>query len=218
LTPEATAESDRAALLTSYHQRLVERHGAAGVRSLGWTSQETQERRFLSLWRMAGSPGTGSLLDVGCGSGDLKGFLESHGGALQYIGIDARPEVVQIARQRHPDVRFEVRDAHSCTALGERFDCVFASGLFGLAAVCSTEYVSDVLASLWQVAGRVLVFNMNSDRLPAEQRKPEDFHGDPGAVLDFCLRQFSPQVRLEHGMARQSDCSVAVWREPPSNP
>lgn len=216
MTHDTTSESDREALLTAYHQRLAERHGPEDVRSLGWTSRETQQLRFLALWRMACSPRTGSLLDVGCGSGDLYTFLEHRGASLQYTGIDSRPLAIQDARARHPDVHFEVRDAQSCEQMRKRYDYVLASGLFGIAAVCSREYVLNMLASLWQVTGRALVFNMNSNYTPMDQRKPEDFHDDPCVVLAFCLRRLSPRVHLHHGTTRQSDCSFVVWRELPS--
>lgn len=203
----------RSAVLAAYHQRLIERYSVEDARSLGWTSRETQRRRFLTLWRMAGSPRTGSLLDVGCGLGDLLTFLDQHDAAVRYVGIDIRPSVIGDARARHPGVRFEVADAQSCGRLQERFDCVFASGLFGVAAVCSPDYIREVLTSLWQVTDRALVFNMNSTHAPAGDRKAEDFYGDPAAVLDFCLRRLSLTVHVNHGTARSSDCSVVAWRQ-----
>jgi SAM-dependent methyltransferase len=71
------------------------------------------------------------VLEVGCGTGDLLAALRPAYG----VGIDFSPEMVRLARERHPDLVFHQADAHDFD-LGEQFDFV----------VCS-----DLINDLWDV-------------------------------------------------------------------
>jgi glycosyltransferase involved in cell wall biosynthesis/ubiquinone/menaquinone biosynthesis C-methylase UbiE len=76
-------------------------------------------------------PPDSSVLELGCGVGDLLASLQPRRG----LGIDFSPEMVRIARQRHPVERqpgleFRVADAEALD-LGETFDYVVLSDLLG---------------------------------------------------------------------------------------
>lgn len=67
-----------------------------------------------------------SCLDLGCGNGALTAELAARG--LDAFGMDASPEMVALARKRHPELRFEVGDATSFS-LGESVDVVFSNAM-----------------------------------------------------------------------------------------
>ncbi|TYK52316.1 class I SAM-dependent DNA methyltransferase [Actinomadura decatromicini] len=50
--------------------------------------------------------GLGPVADLGCGPGRLTGHLVSLG--LDAFGIDLSPEMIELARAEHPDLRFDV--------------------------------------------------------------------------------------------------------------
>ncbi|MYS87574.1 class I SAM-dependent methyltransferase [Embleya scabrispora] len=50
--------------------------------------------------------GTGSVADVGCGTGRITAHLRELG--LDVFGIDLSPGMIAVARREHPDLRFEV--------------------------------------------------------------------------------------------------------------
>lgn len=54
-------------------------------------------------------PGQGLVIDLGCGAGDLAPAVTSAG--YTYLGIDASPDMVALARRRHPGVEFRVGSA-----------------------------------------------------------------------------------------------------------
>jgi SAM-dependent methyltransferase len=83
---------------------------------------------FAELVRASGG---GPVADVGCGPGHFTGFLR--GCALDAYGVDLSPEMVRIARQDHPGVRFEVGSMTD-------FD---AAGLGGILAWYSLIHVPD---------------------------------------------------------------------------
>ena len=74
-------------------------------------------------------PADASVLEVGCGEGELLAALSSG----RRKGIDYLPEVIERARARHPEIAFEVGDATAVTAeIGpslDRFDAVICDRL-----------------------------------------------------------------------------------------
>src|SRR5438094_9074691 len=74
----------------------------------------------------------GSVLDAGCGTGDIALFLASRGN--QVTGIDYLEEPIRRARQKAAEqglpANFLVKDAAALTNWSERFDNVVDSGLF----------------------------------------------------------------------------------------
>lgn len=75
---------------------------------------------------------TGSLLDVGCGTGEHT--ILAAGRGARALGVDVSRLAIETARrkaaERGVDVRFRVLDALSLPQLGESFDTVIDSGLF----------------------------------------------------------------------------------------
>lgn len=62
-----------------------------------------------AIWNLGLESGH-SLLDVGCGAGDLTVALADHYPQTRVVGIDASPsQIEQAGRHGHPGVRFEVR-------------------------------------------------------------------------------------------------------------
>ncbi len=74
----------------------------------------------------------GSVLDVGCGTGENALFLASRG--LGVVGVDAAPTAIERARgkavERDIPVEFLVADALALDALGRTFDVAIDCGLF----------------------------------------------------------------------------------------
>ncbi|MCU0661810.1 MAG: bifunctional class I SAM-dependent methyltransferase/glycosyltransferase family 2 protein [Myxococcota bacterium] len=71
-------------------------------------------------------PTGASILDVGCGNGDMLAALSPRRG----LGIDFSEENIKLAVQKHPHIEFRVLDAHNLE-LGEKFDVVLLSNLVG---------------------------------------------------------------------------------------
>jgi SAM-dependent methyltransferase len=70
-------------------------------------------------------PGS-SVLEIGCGAGDLLAALAPSRG----VGVDISPKIVEIARAKHPDLTFHVSDADEL-ALSEPFDYIILSDTIG---------------------------------------------------------------------------------------
>lgn len=68
------------------------------------------------------------VLDLGCGNGRLFSFLKRHD-ITQYWGVDSSEALIELARQAHPDARFEVAPMQSFTS-SEPFDVLIAVASF----------------------------------------------------------------------------------------
>ncbi len=88
------------------------------------------QREFVALAE-AGSI-TGSVLDVGCGTGENALFLAE--GGLEVVGVDGSPTAIRRARakaeERRTPVTFVVGDALKLESLGRSFDTIIDCGLF----------------------------------------------------------------------------------------
>jgi len=68
-----------------------------------------------------------SLLELGCGTGDLLNALKPKRG----LGIDFSREMVRIAGKRYPHLEFRVADIESIDGWGETFDVLILSDVVG---------------------------------------------------------------------------------------
>src|SRR5207253_1982593 len=70
------------------------------ARALGFGRRGSQERRFEALLALGDLHGA-SLLDVGCGFGDLLGWLHARGIRPRYFGLDICAPMIEHCRRRH---------------------------------------------------------------------------------------------------------------------
>jgi SAM-dependent methyltransferase len=116
--------------------RFFDRFAAVEPR---WRRQNrTYHRLIASVSRFMIPPGS-SVLEIGSGSGDLLAALEPSRG----LGVDVSEGMVGLARERHPELEFEV-SAGETFRPRERFDYVLLSDL--------VPFADDLLAILERVA------------------------------------------------------------------
>jgi SAM-dependent methyltransferase len=110
--------------LRSFYLDAYRRHGVC-AQGVGWSSTFRQLRRFEVLCEVDRLEGK-SILDVGCGFGDLYAFLKERLRTFTYVGIDIVTEYIEIARKRYPDVPFVLGDY--ATYEGPMVDTILSSG------------------------------------------------------------------------------------------
>jgi len=80
--------------------------------------------RLAEVCRFLTGPGL-SILEVGCGQGDLLDALNPR----RAVGVDFSPEILSRARARYHQIDFVDGDAHDLSAINDRFDVIVLSDL-----------------------------------------------------------------------------------------
>ena len=155
------------------HYRPRIQPGRAHHDILDWAAEETQEVRFDVLTRCVDLQDK-SLLDVGCGLGDLCTFLLRRRIHVDYCGVDLVEEMLLKAASHHPARQFACVDvfglsrADSLEVLGrkpnELFDVVFCSGTLNLNLGNNMEFLPRSLRSMYELAGETLVVNFLANK------------------------------------------------------
>lgn len=99
-------------------------------------------------------PADSSVLEIGCGSGELLAAVQ----ARRKVGVDLSPRQIEAARQRMPHAEFHVQAGEEL-GLNERFDYIIISDTLNLAA--DVQQILDRLHSVSHANTR-LVFNYYS--------------------------------------------------------
>jgi len=191
-------------VVAAYYDERVRRYGD-DVRSLDWGSRESQRLRF-SVISGVGPLAGSTLLDVGCGLGDLAGWV---GEGVDYTGVDIAAAMVEAARSLRPARRFEVGHLLDPTFAPGPFDVVVASGIFAKRSAEPQEYFEAMVRSMWRRARRAVAFNVLSAWGPSPDR--DEFQAEPLAALAFC-RTLTPFVTLRHDYLPH-DFTVYMYRD-----
>ncbi|ONG51679.1 hypothetical protein BKE38_15710 [Pseudoroseomonas deserti] len=185
MRPEEKAEN-----CARYAERLA-RFGH-DPRSLGWDKRQHRLRyaALLDYWPRERL----SVLDVGCGFGDLAGFCAAGGRDIAYTGIDLSPELIATGSAAAPDRDLRVWDWDVEGAPG-RFDLILASGLFHHRLEDSEGFIHRMLLRFRAAAA--MGFAVNFMSTTAERRYPHLHYADPAAMLAQGL-SLSRRVLLRH--------------------
>lgn len=195
------------ATIIHFHRHRIQTHGRGSVQALGWRAAQSQRSRFEVIAAAADFAGA-SVLDIGCGSGDLVDFLAERFAGFRYLGIEQVSEFVALARERHaarPHTEFVCADF--TTAALPDADIVVACGAFGYRSA-DPHHLCDAIVRLYAVARRALIFNVLDAAVFPEH--PLLVGRDVAAVEAFC-RTLSPAVTLVRGYA-EDDATIVMRR------
>lgn len=177
--------------------RYAERLGRLGpvVQALGWRDQVQQQLRFSVLAEGLPHLDGASLLDIGCGFGGLFESLRGRGVRVRYVGCDISPDVLDIARARHPDVTFELRDVLDDPYPAGTFDYVCMSGIFNYRLADNDGFLQQMLSAAYATCTRGVGANMMTDHV--DYRDEHLHYFSPEQVLRFC-QTLTRRLALRH--------------------
>ena len=132
---------------------------------LDWESRDAQEIRFSILkdFILANNLTDITLLDVGCGLADLYDYLVRFDIRSGYTGIDILPQMIDLAKQQHPDLRLIAGDIFADDLLPDRFDVVYSSGIFNIDLGNNYDFLRNAVKRFMSLSKRYVVFNLLAD-------------------------------------------------------
>jgi len=183
--------TEKDALLKLYSDRVAEM--GYDVRSVGWKSTEDQTLRFKILSEIGVRAGD-SVCDVGCGFGDLYPYLVETVGPVSYLGVDISAELVEVAKKRHPELRFLVADILA-DGYAETADWHLLSGALSFKIDDNMAFTERMLTKMLASSNKGVAANFLSTYV--NYQHPRNFHYDPGDVIKLAKR-LTPRVALRH--------------------
>ena len=137
------------------YQAALDKHGDS-PKSLLWNSKNSAEIRYYNLIADIDFEGK-SILDIGCGMGNIIPYIEKQTKNFTYTGIDLLPEFVEKAQEKYPQHTFLAGDYMQ---LMHPADIVMCSGALNSNIPNVVEERKEAVGMMFDYANEVLAFNM----------------------------------------------------------
>jgi len=163
--------------ILKHYAKLYKKFGSSPA-SIGWTRGK-QDIRFNAITEI-GRLNNSSILDVGCGFGDLLSFLDKRKLQVKYTGVDINQKFIEIAKKKYQKSIFEVRDIEE-KPFTKKFDWVFAIGTTNHGG--SYRYIQQLLSQMFRISKKGIVMDFLSTYV--DFTKSGNFHASPEKI--FCI-------------------------------
>lgn len=172
------------------YDKSFDEHGES-PKALLWANYKVPAIRFKELATDLPIDGK-TILDVGCGMGDLLPFLYSKSTNFRYQGMDINEEFIKIAQKRYEGHDFKVADP--LTEDVGRFDIVICSGMLNGNVDNWMEKRQAAIARLFSLANEALAFNM-AGGFQKITDTPITAFADADKIMSYCV-ELTPRVIL----------------------
>lgn len=149
---------DKNRMIDFYNESI--RKNTFDFHKVGWNSRESQEMRFEKLIERFELDGK-SILDFGCGTGDLYAWLRIRVKELRYSGVDVNNKMIQIAKDKHLWGFFKCilkEELHEIK--NKYYDYILASGVFSFKIKNYEKIYKDKIKELFECCNIGMSFNM----------------------------------------------------------
>ncbi|MCX7749270.1 MAG: class I SAM-dependent methyltransferase [Clostridia bacterium] len=191
----STLRIKRKDMIKSYYEGNME-GGGPEYKILGWESKEAQQLRFNILISNI-EINNKTVLDVGCGTGNLLEYLTEQGFEVNYTGVDILQSMLEYVKSKGLQGRFYNIDIFKENIFMEdEFDVIYASGIFNLNLGNNKEFLTNALRLFLKLSRKTVAFNLLSSRSP--DREEKYFYFDEQEVLKLiekaCKKSFDVKI------------------------
>lgn len=189
------------------YRKAFEKYGN-DPRSLQWVSRKSAEVRYKELVRDIDFEGK-SILDVGCGFGDIVKHIASKTGDFSYTGIDIIPEFIEVAKSKYFNQKFMVGDYFG-KPLRKRFDVVLSSGTLNANISNVTAYRKKAIETMFNQAREVVAFNMAGGHPQPRNESKRVYYADSLEILEYCFTLTSKVIL--RNQYRRKDFTIVLFK------
>lgn len=184
---------------------------------LGWKNLEAQEIRFEQLLRNFNLKNGISINDLGTGLGDIYNYIEKNNQGLEFTfhGYDIYDFMIEKC-----NVLFENKNNaffHRINNNNEmsEADYTIASGIFNLKYNANNSewenYIYKTIEEMYNKSKIGCSFNCLTSYSDKEFMKEELFYSDPLKMFDFCKKEITKNVSLNHDYG-EFDFTITLLR------
>jgi SAM-dependent methyltransferase len=166
------------------YQSALDDYGES-PRSLRWVSYQSMATRFRYLVEGLDIKGR-SILDAGCGMGDLLPYLHTKTDDFSYLGMDINPNLIKIAKKRYEGHSFAVGNPFN-GQLDRRFDLVISSGVMNTNVKGWQKHRKTMIKNAFELASEAFAFNM-AGALAKAQETPKIAYANAADILSYCAK------------------------------
>lgn len=150
-----------------------------------------------------------SILDVGCGVGDLWAHLRARGIECEYLGTDLSSEMIHRCQERFPEAAFEQRNILEWEP-GRTFDYVVAFGIHNVKFDGCRELLEAITRRQFELCSVAAHTSILTDRFPGFGPHAQAWRAEE--TLGMAL-EITPYVVLRHDYL-PNDFSLTLYRQP----
>ena len=156
--------------LKSYYQKKFKKHGPV-LKGVGWSENKKSKKRYLTVIKLldqiADKKKTYSLLDIGCGYGELIKYLPKKY-KLTYRGIDIVKDMIKYAKKKHNKKMMTFQNI-DFFKIKKKHDFIICNGVFTLKNNLSYKkmdaYFFKSIRFFYKLCNIGFCFNIMSDEV-----------------------------------------------------
>jgi len=178
-------------------------------RSLQYNSARAASVRYEQLLADIDVDGK-TILDVGCGFGDLIPFINSKTKSFDYLGIDIMSEFIKVAQKKYPKYKFLTGD-YLGHPLSQKFDVIFCSGSLNSNIIGAESFRRHAIKNLFNHANYALSFNLTGSCPQPENKKAfRVYYSNSLEILMYCLGLTRKVILRQH--YKKKDFTVVMFK------
>lgn len=181
--------------LKEYYKELFHENGPTPA-AVQHTSRKSQFKRFDILTSIDNQ--INSIVDVGCGLGDMVDYLGENNFEGKYLGVDFVDEFIDYANRKfsaNPNINF-INLNFSEDAIPDGYDYVLLSGVFNNKFEGNEEFMKGLIKKMYESCKKGVAFNAMSTYV--DYQDEHLYYSDPLKVFDYCKTHLTPKVTLRH--------------------
>lgn len=163
-----------------FYQELIDQYWNQ-PESLSRASQDSQLIRFKvfeQIWNLENK----SILDMGCGFGDLYWYFSQRYNLKDYLWIDILHQTIKLAKQKYPNTNFQQMDFSLYN--WAKFDYIFASWSLSFKTDDYKQLYKNIIKKMYDYSNMWVWFNMLNKKYHVND---ENFAAyNPSEIYEYC--------------------------------
>ena len=166
------------------------------VRALATGTKKRRDIRYKILTEIGIRNGD-TILDYGCGMATYFDYLKQNNIKIKYTGVDISEDLINIAKIKHPNLKFIVGDIKTLMLKKKKFDYAVCSQVFNHKYKFSnnTKIVKNNLIQLFGLTRKGLAIDFLTNDVDFKEKHL--FYHSPDKMFNFS-RKITNQVTLKH--------------------
>lgn len=190
--------------LVNHYESCLDNHGDNHL-GVDWPNKEDMYKRYDIMLDVIREKQTMTLLDFGCGTAGLLGYLqETKKNSVSYAGLDMSEKFVGVAQKKFPNSPFYCCDILTQGDSLPSFDYIVMNGVFTekreLSFEDMLEYFKKMILTIFHKAEKGISFNVMSKSVDWE--RDDLFHLSADLLIEFLTREVSRHfiIRNDYGL------------------